>query len=342
MTTALAWTGAKEIESGKETRRRPADDAVRFRRLEGGDSRPQQVDELLHVQRIRQAVGQGRRGEQPRQVVAHRARRGDRRQVRGPLHPPLPGDRAGDRDQRQRCDDQHEDPAQRQRQRLAALLQQPRPQPRRQPAAAPRRQGAGQRAARGYPTERPLQHRDAQPPLLQVAHGQCGESAVLAEVCPQQGSGWAQAVVVERLLEQARRQVQDADRVAGDRRRRPRRLDPGRIGRQRQVADLTARGDPASGRWAASLSSRARAAAEATRVGRGDRPSESSTSRLARSGSAPAQASAAAAGRDPSAPPTLVTSSAGSPARSASKALFLSSVKTVTAPAPPASPPPSW
>ena len=70
---------------------------------------------------IRQAVGQGRRREQARQVVAHRARRRDRRQVRRPLHPPFAGHRAGDRDQRQRRGDQHEGPAERQRQRLPAL-----------------------------------------------------------------------------------------------------------------------------------------------------------------------------------------------------------------------------
>ena len=121
-TTALACSGAKETRSGNVEPQAVGVDAVgsasRERRCPG----PCQVDELVDVGRVRDATGKGRRREQARQVVAHRPRRRDRRQVGGPLDPALAGDRAGDRDQRQGGRDQREGAAQGQQQRLAGLL----------------------------------------------------------------------------------------------------------------------------------------------------------------------------------------------------------------------------
>ena len=75
---------------GKRDRSRARVDAVRPAGGERGRPRPGQVGGLVDVGRVGQAVGQRRRRQQPRQVVAHRAGRRDRRQVGGPLHPPLP------------------------------------------------------------------------------------------------------------------------------------------------------------------------------------------------------------------------------------------------------------
>ena len=139
--------------SGKETRRRAKPTPFDPRRRVGRRPRPPEVDGFLHVGRVGEAVGKGRRREQAGQVVAHRARRRDRRQVGRPLDPSLAGHRPGDRDQRQRPGDQDETAAHRQGQHLARS-------PRRHAHAltptppAPRSRGAAAAAARARPASR--------------------------------------------------------------------------------------------------------------------------------------------------------------------------------------------
>lgn len=96
-------------------------DVVCSRHVGRGGAGPGQVFDLLHVFRVRQAVGEHGRRQQPRQVVAHRARRRDRREVGRPLRPALPDHRAGDRDQCQGAGDQREGAREREQQRLAVL-----------------------------------------------------------------------------------------------------------------------------------------------------------------------------------------------------------------------------
>ena len=92
---------------GKQTRRRRGSASLLRPACRRRGPRPGQVDGAGHVDRVRQPVGKQRRRGHPRQVVAHRARRRERRQVGGPLQPALAGQRAGDRDDRQRRDQQH-------------------------------------------------------------------------------------------------------------------------------------------------------------------------------------------------------------------------------------------
>jgi len=96
-------------------------DVVRSRHVGRGGPGPSQVLELLHVRWIRQTVGKHGRRQQPRQVVAHRARRRDRGQVGTSLRSPLSRHRTGDRDQRQGSGDQREGAPERQQQDLAVL-----------------------------------------------------------------------------------------------------------------------------------------------------------------------------------------------------------------------------
>lgn len=79
------------------------------------------VGELRHMDRIGQVIRQGRRREQSRQVVAHRAGSRDRNQIGRPLHPSLARDSARDRHQSQRCRQEDETPSQSQYQRLPPL-----------------------------------------------------------------------------------------------------------------------------------------------------------------------------------------------------------------------------
>ena len=116
--TALTWTGAKDARSGKEMPKPGGIDSVGPAGGDRGVPRPRQVGGLADVAAVRRPVRQRWRREQARQVVAQRARGGDRRQVGGPLGPALARHGAGDRDQGQRADEEDDRSSQHQQQRL--------------------------------------------------------------------------------------------------------------------------------------------------------------------------------------------------------------------------------
>ena len=88
-----------------------------------------------------------------------------------------------------------------------------------------------------------LEHGNLEVPVDQVADGESGQGAVVAEVGAQQRARGADGGLLQQRLQEARRQMQDADRAAGDCEGAGDPVDSGRVGRQRQVADPAAGGD---------------------------------------------------------------------------------------------------
>jgi hypothetical protein len=83
-------------------------DAVAPRRVHGGESRSRKILRPREMPGVRRTVREPRRRQQPRHVVAHAARRRERRQIRRPLHPLLSRGGPADRRQRKRGQDQDE------------------------------------------------------------------------------------------------------------------------------------------------------------------------------------------------------------------------------------------
>jgi hypothetical protein len=97
-------------------------------------------------------------------------------------------------------------------------------------------------AAGRDPGERALEDSRRDAPGLEVADGERGERAVRTEVGAEQDGRGIEPGFVEGLPQQRGRQVDDRDRVAYQRRRRPYRLECRFVGGDGEVARLPARG----------------------------------------------------------------------------------------------------
>ena len=229
-------------------------------------------------------VGQRRRREQARQVVAHRARGRDRRQVGGPLRPPLAGHRAGDRHQRQRAGDQREGAAERQRQRLRLTLGAARTLQAQPPvaqagcgsAAHRRRDGRRREPAGRRSSERPPQHRGPSPALgrspTASAHSARSRPRSARSTAPAGRIGAPSASCSRRAA-----RLTATMPLAADRERRPHPPSPLSSGAGSGGRSCR-RGDAGLGKCAASRSSSPRARRVAISDGRGGRPGSRSTS----------------------------------------------------------------
>jgi hypothetical protein len=109
------------------------------------------------------------------------------------------------------------------------------------PAGGVGRERPEKGAALSDPAETLLEDAHHEPASLQVADSQRQQSSIGGDVRPQQRAGQASAEsLAEQRLQRLRRRVHDRERSTGDRYRRGRRFKALRVGRDRQVADLTA------------------------------------------------------------------------------------------------------
>ena len=167
--------------------------AVPPRCIDRRESRPVEVLTAREVARIRRAARQAGGREQPGQVVAHAPRGRERRQIRGPLDPTLPGDRAPDRREHERGEDEDEAAAEHSRQSLPTLpgslraagvrlpQAEQRPEDRWAPSDARPRAGSGERATRGQRRRRTGGDSGAEALPGQLIDGERGKRALRGE-----------------------------------------------------------------------------------------------------------------------------------------------------------------
>lgn len=89
-----------------------------------------------------------------------------------------------------------------------------------------------------------LEDGDEKASTPQIADREGGKSAVPVEIGAEQGSGGSDGFFPQHRLQEGRWEVDDTDRIANEWKRCRETLDSRLIGRQRKMAELTARGDP--------------------------------------------------------------------------------------------------
>ena len=229
---------------GKGNPNPPGRDAVAAGRLAGRGLGAGEVLGAAHVRGVRRPVRKQRRRQQPRQIVAHRAGAGERRQVGGPLGRSGTRNRAGEECEQQRDEHGQERGSEGQRQRLATLPRAGADQPSRDAAEAARRLAAwvdpGEDAPGSDPARRAGGDPGAKPALPQLADRECRERAVPGQLSAYETCDSRDLAEIEGACPDARRH--EGENQLGPRSGDPagERIEAGGIRRQRDPADAPA------------------------------------------------------------------------------------------------------
>ncbi len=209
----LGPQGRKRVGVGKSDVEPPRVGAVGAGGADRRLARPGEIRRAAEVGRIRGPVRKPRRRRQARHVVAHRARRRERREVGCALQASLPGQRPGDRDDRQGGDQQDRHAADHRRQRLpAGAGQRPqRPRPASQPSfVGPANTDSGQRPATGGPAERMGRDPNRDSTRSKAAHGKRREGPVARQLGPDHRRTGGEGGILDRLPPERSLHMDDA------------------------------------------------------------------------------------------------------------------------------------